>query len=168
MQNGSKQLLSKLLCYRIDAATKQVLHFPGPARACFAHFARCGPYIQHELQCTLISQNIFLEDTPKSSPPEPENMPHAGSPPQKSSISSAPRRGHCQYSLFCPLHAHLQSEKPVHHSCCFQRGRYKIQFGSIHRVDSAGAGRNFHQELWGIHRKRARLHIIGLQRFNCF
>lgn len=110
----------------------------------------------------------FAWGHPKSSPPEPENTPHAGSPPKRTNISSAPTQTYYQYGLFCPPRAHLQSEKPVHQSCCFQRDRYKIQFGSIHRVDRAGAGRNFHQELWGIHRKRATLHIMGLQRFNCF
>ena len=63
MQSGSKQLLSNLLCYRIDTATGQGLHLPGPARARFAHVAQCVPYIQHELQRTLTSQNILLEDT---------------------------------------------------------------------------------------------------------
>lgn len=61
--SGSKWLLSKLLCYRIDTASEQGLHFPGCAQASFARFAQCVPYIQNELQCTLISQNILLEDT---------------------------------------------------------------------------------------------------------
>ena len=112
--------------------TFQVLH--GHA----LHVAQCVPYIQHELQRTLTSQNILLEDTLKSSPPEPENTPRAGSPPQRSSISSALRRGHCEYGLCRPLCAPLRSEEPVHQSCCFQRDRYKIQFGSIHRYVYAG------------------------------
>lgn len=56
----------------------------------------------------------FAWGHPKSSPPKPENTPRAGSPPQKSSISSALRRGHCQYSLFRSPHARVRSEESVH------------------------------------------------------
>ena len=63
MQRGSKRLPSKLHSYRINTATEEGLHFPGPTQTYFPHFAWCVPYIQHELQCTLVSQNNLLEDT---------------------------------------------------------------------------------------------------------
>lgn len=104
-------------------------------------------------QCTLASRSVLLEDT-RSQALLSQKTPRAGSPPEKSSssqslcdTSSMGRTGRWQGQLLSPPHAHPWGKASEHQSCCFSEGRVENQIGSVHRVDSAGAGSSFHQKL---------------------